>query len=115
MYAAPRSDKAGSWQTASLIGFGTKGHVPAACPMVGRTQGFRVTDGAAGRSADLQEHWSCLPTALIPKLIVRFRFSSPAPRPKAQRGKGTPAQQLPQSALGRSMPQIWSRPECTGS
>jgi hypothetical protein len=46
----------------------------ATCPLrarwIGRTQGFTVTDGAAGRSADLQEHWSCLPAALIPKLIV---------------------------------------------
>jgi hypothetical protein len=63
----PRSDKAGSWQTASLIGFGTKG--PRA-RWVGRTQGFTVTNGAAGRSADLQKHWSRLPAALIPKLIV---------------------------------------------
>ena len=65
------------------------------CPLrarwVSRTQGFTVTDGVAVRSADLQEHWSCLPAALIPKLIVRVRFSSPAPRAKAQARIGIPA------------------------
>jgi hypothetical protein len=34
--------------------------------------------------ADLRQGWSGPPAALIPKLIVRVRFSSPAPRGPAQ-------------------------------
>jgi hypothetical protein len=43
-----------------------------------------VTDGSLLLCADLQRDWSGLPAALIPKLIVRVRFPSPALTAKAQ-------------------------------
>jgi len=53
----------------------------SACPLrarcIGRTWCFTVTGGAAKVHADLWRDWSGLSPALIPKLIVRVRFSSP--------------------------------------
>jgi hypothetical protein len=47
----------------------------ATCPLRARsvsgTRGFMVTGGAPGMRCDLRRHWSSLPAALIPKLIVR--------------------------------------------
>jgi hypothetical protein len=54
--------------------------VSAACPMGLSDTGFMVTDGATEIDADLRRDCLDPADALIPKLIVRVRFPSPAQR-----------------------------------